>query len=342
MRYIPLIKNVLKAGVGVGLFGASGIGKTDVIKDIAKDEKKEVIFIHLARRSSSDFLIPRLDKEGIEYLTSKQFKELAKKGNCILFFDEFDRAEGMTRNAILSLINERQFEDIVLPDNVWIVLAGNAEFGTYTTTLDDAEKTRIWILSIDVSNLTKDHWYFKDWMRWAVTHKINEKILNFLMDNPSYLYRKADEGVNEQSACGRTWEFVSKTMNGMKIEDMDKVLLYDLLKGFLGSEVAEKFSLYLTTYAEVPEVDDVLAKKKKLQDNTTHKLVFVEKSFKYVKEKDGVTKVIDLIKKECGLEYLYLLLQRIVLDDKLKEKVFKQLMKDKELTKIVVEVSEWL
>jgi len=342
LRYIPIIKQILKSGTAIGIFGASGIGKTQVILQIAKEEKKQCFFIHLARRSSSDFLIPRLTEDGIEYLTSKQFKTIVKEGNAIIFFDEYDRADGQTRNAVLSLINERKFEDIILPENVWIVLAGNAEHGTYTTSLDSAEITRVWLLNIDVNDLTKDHWYFKDWCKWATDNKIDGKILNFLMDNPQYLCMNQEEGVNEQFSCPRTWELLSKAMAQIKMEDFGNVLLFDMLKGFLGSKVAEKFAVYLTTFAEVPEVDEVLSKKKKLQDNTTHKLVFVEKSFRYVKQKDNITAVVDFIKNELGLEYLYLLLQRIVLDADLKEKVFKKLLKDKELTKIVAEVSEWL
>jgi len=321
----------------------SGIGKTQVIQQIAREEKKEIFFIHLARRSSSDFLIPRLTEDGIEYLTSKQFKDIATKGNVILFFDEYDRADGQTRNAVLSLINERKFEQIVLPETVWIVLAGNAEHGTYTTSLDSAEITRVWLLSIDVSELSKDHWYFKDWCKWAVDNKMDGKILNFLLDNPQSLCQRQEEGVNEQFACPRTWELLSKAMEKINIDKIDRVLLFDFLKGFLGNKVSEKFALYLTTYAEVPEVEEVLSKKKRLEDNTTHKLVFVEKSFRYISKKNSdVSKVIGLMKNELGLEYLYLLLQRIVLDKALKATVFKQLMKDKELTKVVVEVSEWL
>lgn len=119
------------------ILGAPGIGKSALIKDIAKDLNAETFVV------SANLLSDKSDLTGVMKTTLPDgtvgqsfyphltIQEAVNYGNAhsdelvILFLDEVNRAAEDVTTGLMSLSTERRIGNIDLPDNISIVLAGN-------------------------------------------------------------------------------------------------------------------------------------------------------------------------------------------------------------------------
>ena len=109
------------------MWGAPGIGKSDIVKQIAETQNREVIDIRLPLWEPTDI-------KGIPYYNSKENNmvwaspaELPTDpdSNAIVFLDELNSAAPAVQAAAYQLILNRRVGQYELPDNVVIVTAGN-------------------------------------------------------------------------------------------------------------------------------------------------------------------------------------------------------------------------
>ncbi|MGC9090044.1 MAG: AAA family ATPase [Caldisericia bacterium] len=276
---LELWKNDVLTNQTFMIVGPTGIGKTQWVYKIADIISKEeetpvkVKVVHLARMSNTDFVVPVIDKEtgNLRKAVTKDFVDLVKTEKIngkpvrtILFFDEFDRATPDVRNAILSLLNERVFEDLELPDSVSIILAGNQFYSKDTYSLNNAEKTRMSIYYIDLSNLTTESGYFKYWMSIAKSElHISDEIIAYLYQNPQDLApnNTMEDGI---IASPRSWELLSKSMDN--IRNMSFSTRMAKYKSLLGDNIATKFATFIDYIIHLPSVEDILSGKAKLKN----------------------------------------------------------------------------
>ena len=111
------------------VWGAPGIGKSDIIKQIGNDSKRKVIDIRLPLWEPTDI-------KGIPYFNSKKNTmewappaELPSdpKSKAILFLDELNSAPPSVQAAAYQLILNRRVGQYYLPKGVSIVAAGNRD-----------------------------------------------------------------------------------------------------------------------------------------------------------------------------------------------------------------------
>ena len=109
------------------MWGAPGIGKSDIVKQIADAEGREVIDIRLPLWEPTDI-------KGIPYYNSKENNmvwaspaELPTdpKSKAIVFLDELNSAAPAVQAAAYQLILNRRVGQYHLPEGVSIVAAGN-------------------------------------------------------------------------------------------------------------------------------------------------------------------------------------------------------------------------
>ena len=257
------------------IIGPPGIGKTQWVYDIAKkvsektNTKTIVKVFHPARSSNTDF-------------------------------DEWDRADGMTRNALLSLINERIFEDIVLPPTTSIILAGNQNFSRDTNELNQAEKSRMPVYVINMENITKNSKRLMYWLDVARNKlHIDNRIISFIATNPNYLYMP--ESGSSVFPTPRSWEILSKTLPATeKMSEEGKLFHY---ASCVGLEAASKFKMYIDYILKMPSAEDIL-NKKIIFDEVSKQYASLYVLSGYVKDEKSFTKVVKFIKENYGDELL--------------------------------------
>ncbi len=149
------------------MWGAPGIGKSDIVKQIADAEGREVIDIRLPLWEPTDI-------KGIPYYNSKENNmvwaspaELPTdpKSKAIVFLDELNSAAPAVQAAAYQLVLNNKIGQYSLPSNVVIVAAGNKETDrgvTYRMPAPLANRFRH--INMEVN--------FEDWSQWAIQNRL--------------------------------------------------------------------------------------------------------------------------------------------------------------------------
>ena len=229
------------------LRGAPGVGKSTIVKQIAKDLDIGFIDVRLAQ-------MERVDVCGLPSIENGQTKwnvpdmmPADPNSSGILFFDELTAAPQDVQVAAYSLVLDRKIpnSNYTLPDGWYIVAAGNRVGDrAVARPLSSALANRFAHYELDTDE--------KEWNDWAVAHSIHPSVTGFLKYRPTLLFKM--EGQNLE--CGwpspRSWERVSSILplfNG-KDEVLKKVVF-----GLIGESVGCEF---LAFHAMQKKFDDVL------------------------------------------------------------------------------------
>lgn len=141
------------------LNGATGIGKTATIQDIAKKLNYELIDFRLARELPENIGgIPYLNGDENYFVKKLHIKfKIAFEKPTILLLDEFNRSNSYTRNAIMSIIYERELEGKKLHPESIVILAVNtgAEY-TDVEEIDKALLARCLIINVVPTKFSKE------------------------------------------------------------------------------------------------------------------------------------------------------------------------------------------
>ena len=126
-----IIKSAIKNNVNtriapINLIGHAGIGKTQILRDIAQELN---IPIHIFRLGSmqdvGDMMgAPYATEAGeMKYGVPAWFNTIKNGG--ILFLDEINRAKPSLTDAVMQLLDMGRFNEYILPDNCFVICAMN-------------------------------------------------------------------------------------------------------------------------------------------------------------------------------------------------------------------------
>ena len=247
------ILHALKIKRPIFLWGGPGIGKSEVVHQIAKNIEAKVIDIRLSLWEPTDI-------KGIPYFNSKEnnmvwaqpselpTSALAKKHkNIVLFLDEMNSAAPSVQAAAYQLILNRKVGTYTLPDNVLIVAAGNRE----------ADKGVVYRMPAPLANRfihLEMKPEFDDWFEWAVEHNIHKDVVGYLTFSKKDLYDFDPKSPSRSFATPRSWSFVSELLS----DDLDENTVTDLVSGAVGEGLAVKFMAHRKVASELPNPSEIL------------------------------------------------------------------------------------
>ena len=240
------------------IWGAPGIGKSDIIHQIGEQLDALVIDVRLSLWEPTDI-------KGIPYYAANDntmkwappqelpTAQMAKKHKTIiLFLDEMNSAAPAVQAAAYQLILNRKVGQYVLPDNVLIVAAGNR----------DADKGVTYRMPAPLANrfvhleLKVD---FDDWFSWATENKIHTDVVGYLTFAKKDLYDFDPKSPSRSFATPRSWSFVSELLE----DDDDENTTTDLVSGAVGEGLAVKFMAHRKMASQLPNPSDILIGKVK-------------------------------------------------------------------------------
>ena len=247
------ILHALKIKRPIFLWGGPGIGKSDVIHQIAKTIDAKVIDIRLSLWEPTDI-------KGIPYYNSKEnnmvwaspselpTEQMAKKHkNIVLFLDEMNSAAPSVQAAAYQLILNRRVGQYELPDNVLIVAAGNRE----------ADKGVVYRMPAPLANRfvhLEMKPEFDDWFEWAVANNISKDVVGYLTFSKKDLYDFDPKSPSRSFATPRSWSFVSELLS----DDLDENTVTDLVSGAVGEGLAVKFMAHRKVASQLPNPSEIL------------------------------------------------------------------------------------
>ena len=230
------------------MWGAPGIGKSDIVKQVAEEQKRSVIDIRLPLWEPTDI-------KGIPYYNSKENNmvwappaELPTDptSTAIIFLDELNSAAPAVQAAAYQLILNRRVGQYHLPEGVAIVAAGNR----------DADKGVTYRMPAPLANrfvhieLRVD---YEDWMQWATLNRVHPDVVGYVTFAKQDLYDFDPKGSSRSFATPRSWSFVSQLLS----DSLPESTLTDLVAGAVGEGLAVKFMNHRKISGQLPNPSDI-------------------------------------------------------------------------------------
>jgi len=247
---IQSLNILIEEQLPVFLWGSPGIGKSSIVKQIAKDQNIAFIDLRLALLDPTDLKgIPFLDQEHKQAIwASPSF--LPKDGKGILFLDELNSAVPAVQASAYQLILDRAVGEYKLPDGWAIVAAGNKESDRGVVyKMPSPLANRFVHLEMEVN--------IQDWILWAYRSNIKEEIIAYLQYKPEKLFTFEPKENKKAFATPRSWSYIDKILKSK----IHKNLLNDLVGGAIGKEEAIDFLSFRKVMYKLPNINDILEAK---------------------------------------------------------------------------------
>ena len=287
----------LKLLPSVMLWGPPGVGKSQAIRQLAKEIQREtgkkthVTDVRLLLFNPIDLRgIPtaNADKTLAIWLKPQIFQmDPSDEVVNILFLDEISAAPQSVQAAAYQITLDRVVGEHRLPDNCIVIAAGNRTTDkSVAFKMPKALANRLLHIEVEGS--------FKAWKQWAIASGINPKVLGFLTFRQNYLM-KFDAATEELAfATPRSWEMVSNLLNYVS-DDVDK--MFHMISGVVGSGIAIEFRTWAKVYDDLPDVKEIFdGKNPKLPTGTDAMYALVSAMTAYARaHKDDLSRVANSI-----------------------------------------------
>lgn len=204
-----------RAGLAVLLIGHTGIGKSEIVEETARDLGIGFVAFDLSLCEPSDLLgLPRVDADRTVYAPPAR---LPREGAGILLLEELNRAERFVLAPALQLLSARRLNDYVLPPGWSIVAATNPEGSDYDVDrLDPALRSRFLQIHVEPDR--------HNWIGWARRTGLHPAVVRLVESLPEAL----------EAAPPRSWTFASRVLQTVtEQEQRDLDLVFALLRGCL-------------------------------------------------------------------------------------------------------------
>ena len=236
----------------VMVWGAPGVGKSTIVKSLAKEMGVGFVDVRLAQMESIDIRglpLPDKDKHCVQWLPSSIFPTDNSKGG-IIFLDELSAAPKDVQVASYELILDRQLGggDIYKVPSKWVIVAaGNRSCDrAVSTTMSSALANRMMHLEIEANA--------QDWGMWAVAHDIHPAVTGFIQFKPQLLMSIDDQNLERGFPTPRSWERVSEMCKILKNETLLRKAVY----GLVGVSAGQQFMEFHKIAKELNNVYDMM------------------------------------------------------------------------------------
>lgn len=243
----------------VFLWGPPGIGKSEVVAEVANEMGGYVIDLRMAQMEPTDIRgIPFFNKDlgKMDWASPVDLpdEEFASQYPVVvLFLDEMNSAPPAVQAAGYQLILNRGVGKYRLPGNVVIVAAGNR----------DSDKGVTYRMPMPLANrflhleMRAD---FTSWQVWAVNNNIHKDVVGYLSFAKQDLYGFDSKSASRAFPTPRSWVFVSQLLED---ESVDTDTLFNLVAGAVGEGLAVKFMAHRKIAGKMPEPSAILSGKVK-------------------------------------------------------------------------------
>jgi len=239
------------------LWGPPGIGKSDVVAEIARDMGALLIDLRLGQMDPTDIRgIPFYNKDigkmdWAPPIDLPDEETASQYPYVVLFMDEMNSAPPAVQSAAYQLVLNRRVGKYRLPDNVVMVAAGNRESDKGVTYRMPTPLSNRFVHS----EMKVD---FPSWQEWAIKNQIHKDVVGFLTFAKQDLYDFDAKSSSRAFATPRSWTFVSELLAD---EDLDVATTTDLIAGTVGEGLAVKFMAHRKIASKLPKPEDILSGK---------------------------------------------------------------------------------
>jgi len=234
----------------VMLWGPPGVGKSQMVAQIAARHKVPVTDIRLSQMEPSDLRgIPFRVGEHVEWAVPAMLPNAARHGpSGVLFLDEITSAPPAVSAAAYQLILDRRLGAYEVPAGWAIFAAGNRQGDRGVTyTMPAPLANRFSHFEVDTN--------LDDWVAWAYRNGIDERVIAFLRFRPELLF-DFDPAHNPVAfPSPRSWEFAHR---GLQKFSGDPALLQGTLQACVGPAAGIELHAFISSLDRMPDLDHIL------------------------------------------------------------------------------------
>ena len=254
------IANGLKQAI-LGL-GAPGLGKSEVIQQIADELGFRVVDLRLAQMSEVEIgglIYPNEDKTYTNWLRPNWFPTGKEGKPTLLLLDELTSAPKRIQVAAYQLVLDRRIGQHVLPDDCVIIALGNREedAGVYVELAAPlANRFEIYNIEVDANVWLEDYA-----LKYVDKNGrgVNPLVTTYVREHPSMLHTQSEDSEEMTFATPRSWARVSQTLNAAN-NDINPIVKRKIMAS-IGEDLGSQFTVYAEKYASNTIVRDVIAGK---------------------------------------------------------------------------------
>ena len=268
-----------KKRFGIYVWGGAGAGKSAIVAELARSKNYKLIDLRLPQTDPTDLrgipvpfkkeeldemvvqwatpeIFPRADA-GVRTATIKKnvFELTGEEGEseyfdgAIVFLDELSNAPPMVQNAAYQLVLDGELGSYRLPDNVFVIAAGNRredKGGTFE--MLGPLKNRFYHLELKVK--------WEDFFNHAIDKKFHPAVVSYLDTHRADLNNFDSKSSSYAFASPRSWEAASNVLND-DVAVPDSVLTA-IICGTVGDTVGNTFLTHFRNSIKLPNPTGIL------------------------------------------------------------------------------------
>ena len=233
LEFTPSTQNIM-------LVGKHGIGKSEILTSYFNSKGMKVVTLFLGQMADPGDIIgipskvENLDVNGkatmrTDFTPPYWFPQDGQP--IVLFLDELNRARPEILQTVMDLTLNRKLAGKALPKGSYVISAVNDGDEYQLTDLDPALVSRFNIYEFKPT--------VEEWLNWAEGEHLDERVIKFIQDNPSWLDGNSKEYKGlDKTADRRAWKHVSDVMRKIDtINDIHK----RIIAGIVGVGAAAAF-----------------------------------------------------------------------------------------------------
>jgi len=234
----------------VMLWGPPGVGKSQIIAQIAQCHGVPLIDVRLSQMEPTDLRgVPFRKGDLVEWSVPALLPDAGRHGaRGILFLDEITSAPPTVTAAAYQLILDRRLGDYRVPPG-WVIFAAGNRYGdrgvTYTMPTPLANRFTHYEIEPNLD----------DWVSWAQGAAIDPSVIAFLRFRPDLLF-EFNPAVNPVAfPSPRSWEYAHRAL--VKFGDAPELLL-EGLQACVGKTAGVEFKAFVDNMVGLPDIDAIL------------------------------------------------------------------------------------
>jgi len=241
-----LLKTV-RAGLPVLIKGAPGIGKSDIVHQVANKLEMDILVSHPVVSDPTDFKgLPGIVDGKAEFLPFGDLRALiTAKRPTIAFLDDLGQAPAVVQAAAMQLILARRVNGHKVSDKVVFIAATNRrqDKAGVTGILEPVKSRFATILELEANA--------DDWIEWAIDNQMPPELIGFIHFRPALLNSEEATADIVNHPCPRTIAYCGALINA----GLDSL---EVLSGAVGEGCASELVGFLKIYKSLPNISAIL------------------------------------------------------------------------------------
>jgi MoxR-like ATPase len=225
------------------IWGPPGVGKSDIVAQVAKDSKRELRDVRMSQMDPTDikgFPAPNTKAKLMEWLPP-DFLPTDPKSKGILFLDELVSAPTAVQASAYQLILNRRVGNYELPKGWIVVAAGNRMGdGSVTYRMPKALANRFFHLDLEPD--------VDEFIDYTLAAGWDHYIPAFMKLKANLMHSPTVDAEQPAFPSPRTWQYVDEVLK----KNLDKSIEHKLVAGAIGVGPAAEFMAFMRIARELP------------------------------------------------------------------------------------------